>query len=305
MDLIAKDACALVIVSTRRHAKDLFKKAKLKIADDRLVRHLSAQMCGVHRLKVLDEIKAALTEKRPCLLISTQLIEAGVDIDFPVVYREVSGVDSMCQAAGRCNREGLLPGGGKVVLFESADHEVPGGFLRAAAQQGALTLKLPSVAGDLLGSESVERYFRLLYSDCLKGDVDGMDKYHVLSELLPRKLGTSSDDMLLFQFRKIGENFKLIEDNSCPVIIPYGEEGRDLTEALRRAYDPSERRRLVRKLQRYTVSVYGHEPPCDASGGMLCERIHDTCWVLTSPELYYSEDFGFTTEAADEILLEI
>ena len=300
LDRLCDERQALVVVNTRRHARELYQKASAALKD-RSVFHLSAQMCGVHRSNVLNQVRALLAEDKPCLLVSTQLIEAGVDIDFPCVFRDMAGIDSLTQAAGRCNREGRLPNGGRVVVFESADYPLPGGALRTAAQQGRLTLQLTESADDLLGVRSVEKYFSLLYSDALKGDTNGMDKYGVLMDFLPRKCPRTMDEMLCFKFKTLGETFRLIDSNTTTVFVPYGDEGRSLSEQLRRSFDPSERRDVVRKLQRYTVSLYGREP-IDRDGRPIAERVHDAYWVLTSPEQYYSENFGITTEPQEIFL---
>ncbi len=293
---------ALVVVNTRRHARELFQKAHAEMSD-RFVLHLSAQMCGVHRASVLSRARALLASEQPCLLVSTQLIEAGVDIDFPCVFRDMAGVDSLTQAAGRCNREGRLPNGGRVIVFESADYPLPSGSLHVTAQQGRLILQLPEIADDLLGFRAVERYFTALYADAQKGNALGMDKYGVLTNLLPQKCPRSAEDMFLFKFKTIGETFRIIDSNTISVIVPYGEQGRDLCEKLRRTFDPGERRGIVRKLQRYMVSLYGREP-LDREGRPIAELVHDSYWVLTSPEQYYSENFGVTTEP-NEILLNV
>ena len=300
LEELSNEPCALVIVSTRRHARELYLKAKERFPG-RTVRHLSAQMCGRHRSDVLAEVKNCISAGDPCLLVSTQLIEAGVDIDFPCVCRELAGVDSLVQAAGRCNREGRLRGYGRFIVFESCEHPIPGGFLRVAAQKGRETLGLVEYQENMLGEESVAKYFTLLYADVQKGNATGMDKYLVLGGLLPKKRPTTADEMLAFKFRELGEKFKLIDTCNSSVIIPYGEEGRTLCEQLRTAYAPSEQRRLVRKLQRYAVSLYGNEP-MDKNGNLLAEKVHDCYWVMTSPEQYYSSEFGVLTEPQDVFL---
>ena len=294
------EPCALVIVSTRKHARELYLKAKDRFPE-RVVRHLSAQMCGQHRSDVLAEVKGCISAETPCLLVSTQLIEAGVDIDFPCVCRELAGVDSLVQAAGRCNREGRLPGRGRFVVFENSEYDIPSGYLRIAAQKGDETLGLAEYQENILGVESVAKYFNLLYADVQKGNATGMDKYHVLGGLLPDKRPTSADEMFAYKFRELGEKFKLIDACNCSVIIPYGEEGHALCERLRETYAPSEQRLLARKLQRYAVSLYGNEP-VDKNGNLLTEKVHDCYWVMTSPELYYSNEFGVLTEPQDVFL---
>ena len=300
LDELHDESCALVIVSTRRHARKLYLKAKARFAE-RTVRHLSAQMCGQHRSDVLTEVKYCISKGIPCLLISTQLIEAGVDIDFPCVCRELSGVDSLVQAAGRCNREGMLHGYGRFVVFESSEYDIPGGFLRVAAQKGHETLGLAEHQENMLGEESVAKYFKLLYADVQKGNEAGMDKYGVLSNLLPKRRPKTTDEMLAYKFRELGEKFKLIDTCNCSVLVPYGEEGHSLCERLRITYAPLEQRLLARKLQRYAVSLYGNEP-IDKNGNLLAEKVHDCYWVMTSSDQYYSSEFGVLTEPQDVFL---
>ena len=299
LDQLSDELCSLVVVSTRRHARELYLKAKERFPA-RVVRHLSAQMCGRHRSDVLAEVKGCISEGRPCLLVSTQLIEAGVDIDFPCVCRELAGMDSLVQAAGRCNREGRFQRLGRFIVFES-EYAIPGGYLRLAAQKGRETLGLVMRQENMLSAESVAKYFKLLYADVQKGNATGMDKYGVLSELLPKKRPVTEEEMFAFKFRELGEKFKLIDACNCSVIIPYGDEGRILCERLRATYAPSERRLLVRKLQRYTVSLYGNEP-IDKNGNPLAEKVHDCYWVMTSPEQYYSNEFGVLAEPQDVLL---
>src|SRR5690606_6703204 len=132
--LLQAHAQVLCIVSTRRHARALFERLQ---RDDAHF-HLSALMCAEHRTRILDAIKTRLRAGLPVRVISTQLIEAGVDVDFPVVFRSIAGLDSIAQAAGRCDREGRLTAAaghpaGQLFLF-STENPPPKGFLRQAAQ---------------------------------------------------------------------------------------------------------------------------------------------------------------------------
>ena len=120
---------ALCVVNVREHAARLFDELALQTAGDSLF-HLSTRMCPAHRLEVLDRIRGRLCENLPCLVISTQLIEAGVDIDFPVVFRALGPLDSIVQVAGRADREGKITTslgrpGGQVVVFKPLDHRMP------------------------------------------------------------------------------------------------------------------------------------------------------------------------------------
>ena len=296
LELAVERPSALVIVNTRRHAREMFESARTRFPD-RTVFHLSAQMCPQHRTEILSSVKRLLCVGEPCLLISTQLIEAGVDIDFPCVFREMSGADSLSQAAGRCNREGRLSGPGRVFFFESAENHLPPGFLATAAAKGKEVLSLEEFKDDLLAPDLVTRYFELLY-DSLKSN---LDRLSVLSDLIPSAMPKDHDSFLVYKFRTLGERFHLISEPSISVFIPYGEEGRRLCEELRRTYATGEQRKIARKLQRYAVSLRGPEPR-DEDGNLMAELVHDTWWVLPNVEQYYDRDYGVCKQAKNNLL---
>ncbi len=288
------ETSVLAIVSTRMHARRLFEALK-KLDDSDSVFHLSAQMCPAHRLEVINEIKSRLADGKPCRLVSTQLIEAGVDIDFPCVYREIAGCDSIVQAAGRCNREGRLERG-RVVVFESAEPKaIPPGELRMAADKGREVLTLPTCCDDFLSLDAIGKYFHLRYSDL--DSADGLDAKKIFNKFIFQ--GTNPFG---FSFKACAEDFRLIPDEGVTVFVPYGEKGRELCEQLRSTYVLGEIRKIARKLCRYGVSVHGFEPR-DRNGNLYAERVHDLFWVLTSPEQYYSSDFGLSTEPNEELLV--
>lgn len=114
----------LMIVNTTRHAQELYKSMRA-VADDDSLYHLSARMVPKHRTLVLDDVRERLKEGKRVVLIATRVVEAGVDLSFPVVYRAQAGLDSLAQAAGRCNRHGEFSEGGTVYSFESADFPIP------------------------------------------------------------------------------------------------------------------------------------------------------------------------------------
>ena len=129
-DKLSKYKQVLCIVNTRGHARRIFELIRDEAEG---CYHLSALMCPEHRTTTLNKIRSALLDGRPCRVISTQLIEAGVDIDFPIVFRSAAGIDSIAQAAGRCNREGKISEGGRVFVFSPEDG-LPPGYFRQAAQ---------------------------------------------------------------------------------------------------------------------------------------------------------------------------
>ncbi|MBI2945343.1 MAG: CRISPR-associated helicase Cas3' [Candidatus Wallbacteria bacterium] len=229
---IRKHPSVLVIVNRRKDAFDLHRLLPTG------AHHLSGLMCGAHRSTVLDRIRNDLIGGQPTVVVSTQLVEAGVDIDFPVVYRALAGLDSIAQAAGRCNREGRLDVG--LVHVFVPERPPPVGHLRMAAECTRRLLERGQV--DCLEPSSFDEFFRDLYWQLGQ---DRLDSNRVL-ECLPK--GTHR-----FSFRLASQRFQMISDeNQGQLIIPYGERGREIVETLR-AVGPS--RDLYRRLQRFTVQV--------------------------------------------------
>jgi CRISPR-associated endonuclease/helicase Cas3 len=206
--------------------------------------HLSALMCGAHRSKKIEEIKKRLHLGLPIRVISTQLVEAGVDVDFPVVYRAMAGLDSIAQAAGRCNREGLIDMGMVKVFVPPT--QPPVGVLRQAAEIGSRLLS--ECEGDPLAPHRFTDFFKQLY--WLQGDQ--LDKHDICDDLQ-----MSAD--LRCSFRSAASKFKIIDDHlQAPVIVSYGDKGRSLINQLNVS---GPERWLLRQLQRYVVNlpIYEHK----------------------------------------------
>ena len=219
----------LAIVHRRQDAREL---ARLLPDEGRF--HLSALMCAAHRSKRLAEIKARLrVPGRVCRVVSTQLIEAGVDVDFPVVFRALGGLDSIVQAAGRCNREGALPEPGSLVVFK-APTAPPPGILRKGLESMTSLLRSRGPEIDPLEPEVIATYFRLLYA---KIDRDRSRVQTARSSLA---------------FADVARLFRLIDDAwSCPLVVPWGDAPRRLDRVRREG--PT--RDNLRALQPFTVNV--------------------------------------------------
>ncbi len=266
---------ALCIVNSRRHALDVFREL-----DDPGALHLSASMCAAHRSQVVEEIRRRLEpgRVRPCRVVSTQVIEAGVDVDFPAVYRAEAGLDSIAQAAGRCNREGLLtddqghPTPGRVYVFEYDCRAYPTApLIRDAAQ--SFREVAPDHLHDLLSPYAVESYFALHYWrqgranngwDKGKGEVSILERF----DLSPR-IGLHA------QFREVAAAYQLIDDAQTSILVPHGEKGRrliDRLENLPEFPEPRQLRAFDRDAQRYTVGVFDHDLRRLAANGVLLER---------------------------------
>jgi CRISPR-associated endonuclease/helicase Cas3 len=229
-ELTAHDS-VLAVVNARRDCRELH-----RLMPERTI-HLSAAMCGEHRTRVIEEVRSRLKQQIPIRVISTQLVEAGVDIDFPVVYRALSGLDSIAQAAGRCNREGQTERG-KVVVFVPPRPSPPG-TLRRAEQTTVSLLSGRSI--DPMARELFTRYFEHFYVKA-----DSLDK-HGINELL-----TKDARELMIQFRTAAEKFKLIDDVESQAILVWYGESQALIGKLKK--DGPERW-LMRKLQRYSVNM--------------------------------------------------
>lgn len=241
---------ALCIVGTRAHARDLFTALRKKHPSGTF--HLSALMCPAHRSRKLEEIKAALADG-PCRVIATTVVEAGVDIDFPVVYRIMAGLDSIAQAAGRCNREGKLEREEAIVqLFEIEGRKsIP--ELRANEDAAREVLRQRDL--DPLGLDAIDAYFRRLYWNRTAGREDGLDKTGILA-----RLNAQAPEFWL-PFADVARDFRMIETAMEPVIVPWCPAGaRNVAlEAIEQLKAPNlpaqEIRAVARRLQPYIVNV--------------------------------------------------
>ena len=239
--------------------------------------HLSALMCGEHRSEKIKEIKQKLKNKEKVRVISTQLVEAGVDLDFPVVYRALAGLDSIAQAAGRCNREGKLPEHGKVIVF-NPPKKAPKGILRKAAETTRNILS--TYSQEPLAYDLYALYFNELYWKA--NSLDAKDIVRLL-EPDPYDLGIS--------FRTAAERFHLIDDSlQKTIIVRYGKSEK-LIEAIKK-FGPN--RELLRKLQRYMVNIYTAEFEQMLRRGAI-EEIQPNIFALTT-KLDYSEDTGLLVD---------
>lgn len=239
-DLLAKLAehpQMLVIVNNRRHARSLYDQAKH--LDGTF--HLTTLMCAKHRSQKLDEIRGRLKNGDPCRVIATSLIEAGVDVDFPLVMRAEAGLDSVAQAAGRCNREGKRPSENSFVWIFAPEEQWKAPP-ELAAQAAVMRLTADSFSDDLLSTQAVAAYFAELYQ--LKGSE--LDNKKIL------KMHNDTGQSLDFPFQTIADKFRMIESHMQPLIIPFDGEAENLISSLRHADHIGG---LLRKLQPYTVQI--------------------------------------------------
>jgi CRISPR-associated endonuclease/helicase Cas3 len=227
---ISVEPDVLAIVHLRRDARTLCEEVDRAAGADNSV-HLSALMCAQHRSEVLQEVRARKAALRAVRLIATQLVEAGVDIDFPVVYRALGGLDALAQAAGRCNREGRLARGELRVFLAPSDP--PRGVLQSGLQVARTQLSAnPEL--DLFALDTYRRYFEDLY---FAQDLDDHQIQQTRASL---------------KFRTTAEQFQLIDDAwSAPLVVPWGAAAEGVRDLER--LGPSRGR--LRALQRFLVNV--------------------------------------------------
>ena len=263
---LAGHAQVLCVVNTRKHAAKLF----VSIAHLEGSYHLSARMCAAHRMAQLEEIRERLKQNLPCRVVSTQLIEAGVDVDFPVVYRASAGIDAIVQSAGRCNREGRLPIG-TVYIFEPEDGR-PAGWLGRMASYGSEVMQIYADPSD---EAAIRSFYDLRFMHRQE-----LDRNEVLQSF------DRDARHLNFPFRSIGERFRLIDTATVPLAIPFDEKARKILDEMRRAIFPNG---YARKLQRYFVNVYPYELNELAEEGRV-EKIGDihvlVCMEQRLDEIY-------------------
>jgi CRISPR-associated endonuclease/helicase Cas3 len=276
-ELMTRD-CVLAIADRKRDARELH--AMLPEG----AFHLSGSMCGAHRADTLKEIRRRLAGRRgndmtPLRVISTQLVEAGVDLDFPVVYRALAGLDAIAQAAGRCNREGLLERG-EVVVFLPPQEPTAGPLRKAADATRSVLHVRPD---DPLTPALFRRYFRSFYANC------ELDQRRIVD-----LLRADSRDLAV-KFRTAAKEFRFIDDDTVPVIVRYrGLDDRDETVdklvGLLARDGPS--RWLTRALQRYTVMLRRAKAESLAGQGAIAPAPALPGAYLQQSDLLYDKSRG-------------
>lgn len=244
LQILANNPRAMCIVNSRKHAYALFQLAK---EDENLeaVYHLSTLMHSKQRRKVLSEVKEKLNSEK-VILIATSLVEAGVDIDFPLVMRSIAGIDSIIQAGGRANREGKLDKG-RVLVFEPTSEM--GKIPKSILSMVSITQEVIRVLGEeAFENKGVHMYFENLYHASSSSNV--LDVKNILAEFEVR------GNQYKFNYETVAKKYKIIEDNTKSVIVNSSEDTNQLVQELRKNIL---RRETIRKLQQYSVSVYKHE----------------------------------------------
>lgn len=274
----------LCIVNNRRHARALYQA----LADQPGARHLTTLMCAKHRSEVLADVRARLKDGKPCRLVSTSLIEAGVDISLPIVYRAEAGLDSIAQAAGRCNRNGERAAEvSEVRVFATANRcWSPPPELRQFAQASQEVMRQPQFREDPLSPPAIEAYFRLIYWQKGNKELDAENLLGLCAE--------SRIDSLPLE--TLATKFQMIDTVQMPVIVPFDHDALQCLSNLRHAEKSGG---LARRLQPYLVQLprkgFDLLRAANAIQPVAPEKWGEQFMELVNMDIY-SRDFGIWWE---------
>ncbi len=304
----------LVIVNTKKNAHAVYDACSK--ATDYPVYHLSTSMCPAHRMEKLTEIRTKLGNE-PLICVSTQLIEAGVDVDFGSVIRFVAGLDSIAQAAGRCNRNGLRATG-KVFVINPAQEAIDsledikiGKEITTERILHYFDQKLVGKSNDLLSPEWMDQYFKYYFyrrADKMSYPVD-VGRSDNLLELLSinsisvgeynRINGNIPDIYFRQSFKKAADAFKAIDAPTQGIVVPYSTKGKEIVADFFSQFAVEQQFELLKRAQRYTVNVFPNVIKKLREERAIKEVPEIEVLVLTDPRYYHSE-FGLSTELVKE-----
>lgn len=265
---LQKENRALCIVNTKKSAQELYRKL-----EGEGVYHLSTSMYPKHRKRILAQIGERLKQKKKCILISTSLVEAGVDLDFCHVYRQIAGVDSIIQAAGRCNREGNERAEDSIVfLFDITDSKTaPSQILPVDIAKAIL-----KEVDDISDLDSITEYFKRLYHF----REQSLDKKNIMEEFQDHQ----------YNFATAAKEFRLIEENTRTILVPVEQEAKELLTELKNQGFSKER---MRKVSQYCIQVYDNLFKILWDAGMIQEISSDVTKFYALVKLdQYTEDMG-------------
>lgn len=288
---LTEERQVLAIVDTKRQAREVF--AALAAVEGIEIDgcfHLSTWMCPAHRRRTLEVIQQRLDAGEPCRVVSTTLVEAGVDVDFPTVYRAECGLDQLAQAAGRCNRNGKRPVGESLVhVFELEGTNLQGDRDRRVKMARSVLRRY----NDPLSLEAVRAFFKQVYWL----EDEGLDKKNLMN------LHEKRAEHWQFDFAEIALRFQMIDNESEPVLIPFDDEARRMLVVLR-SFKDRPPRDVMRKLQSYVVGLRTRDlARLMASGAVQSVRKHEEpagrnerLLELVAEDLYRKEDVGLVFE---------
>ena len=302
----------LFIVNTKKWAQELYQYCKGQNVPPETLFHLSTHQCAAHRKAIFDTIKARLKNKEPVICISTQLIEAGVDISMACVIRALGGLDSIAQAAGRCNRHGEKEGKGQVWVLNLQEQDFTRILPDIQAGKNHAERVFRDFAGqDILQPEAMKRYFEYYFyqrNDEMSYSVKNSATGSLLDWLSDNALNPYGEKnnkrskplpLLMQSFKSAGRAFQAIDAPTRAVIVPYGE-GAKLIAKLCGEWDPKEMYDAKKKAQRYSVNVFPNVWDKLQKENALHETIEGS-GIYYLKERYYNDEFGLSLDETSDM----
>lgn len=324
---VVDSGSVLIVVNTKTSARDIYLQCKQ--INNVETYHLSTNMCPAHRMAVLDQIKSCLKPwdyglhgpPKPVICISTQLIEAGVDISFGSVIRSLAGLDSIAQAAGRCNRHGERLTPGEVLIINPAEENINRiediriGKEKTERILGEFKDNPVRLGNNIISPEAMEQYYRYYFyqrankmnypvtADSFVGRED--DLFNLLSvnslsvEEHKRINGKYPAIPLKQAFMTAAKSFQAIESITCGIVVPYGKEGKELIGKLCSVQELEKQYKLIRQAQRYSVNVFP-----DVLKRLQDQAVHEVqvgSGILYLDERYYSDEFGLCEKPVNDM----
>ena len=311
LEQFATTPSCLFIVNTKKWAQELYQYCQRQNVPPEVLFHLSTNQCAAHRKAIFDTIKARLEKKQPVICISTQLIEAGVDISMACVIRALGGLDSIAQAAGRCNRHKEVDKGLVYVLnLQEQDFTRILPDIQAGKTHAERVFR--DFAGqDILQPAAMERYFEYYFyqrSDEMAYSIKNSATGSLLDWLSDNALNPYGEKnnkrskplpLLMQSFKSAGRAFQAIDAPTHAVIVPYGE-GAELIAKLCGEWDPKEMHRTLQKAQRYSVNVFPNVWGKLQKENALHETIEGS-GIYYLKERHYNDEFGLSLDETSDM----
>lgn len=322
-DELKNTGSVLIVANTKKSALCLY--SDIKAESRGYVFHLSTSMCPAHRMNILNSIKQYLLEKGPVVCVSTQLIEAGVDVDFGSVIRYLAGLDSIAQAAGRCNRNGLRIEGGRVHIVNPAEENL--NKLRDIKLGQEVTERIldeyktnpERFDYDVIGPKAMEQYYN--YYFYRRADEMGynLNEKSVVgrNDDIFTLLSTNSKSMAEYRrkhnnvnptiplqqsFMSAAKSFQPIDAITRGVVVPYGQEGKEIIADLCGAGSLEKLRMLLKKSQRYTVNLFFFKFDSLVEAGIIHE-VQEGTGIFYLNQQYYSKEYGLADQKVNDMEL--
>ena len=304
---------ALIVVNTKTSAREIYQQCKQ--IDSVKTFHLSTHMCPAHRMAVLNQIKKCLCNNKPVICVSTQLIEAGVDISFGSVIRYLAGLDSIAQAAGRCNRHNeQYPALGKVYIINPAEENIERlddiriGKEKTERVLGEFKDNPARLGNNRISPEAMEQYYQYYFyqragemnypvtANSSVGREDNLFNLLSVNSLSVdeyKRINEKTPEIPLKQaFMSAAKSFEVIETVARGIIVPYDEEGKELISKLCSVQELEKQYKLIRRAQRYSVNVF--PDVLNRLREQAVREVQKGSGILYLDERYYSDEFGLS-----------